>query len=48
MNNMRHGEGKIYMQTGVLIYEGCFMNDMQHGRGKLFGENWKKKYEGIF
>lgn len=42
----RQGVGKVYDQTGELVYEGCFVGDHRHGQGRLRQQGWW--YEGMF
>ena len=38
-NGLKHGKGKEYRKSGVLIYEGDFVNGKREGTGKLIYTN---------
>ena len=41
------GEGELYDETGLLIYEGTLVNGLQNGKGSAY-KNGILKYEGYF
>lgn len=43
-NNVPNGEGIIYNQNGIKIYEGHVVNGIRHGNGISYWENTGEKY----